>query len=56
MKVKDLIRMLEGMPQDANVKFQFNDSDLLYGFVNYIENDIRFVMFNTKTQQVDLQE
>ena len=43
MKVSELIEKLKEMPQDAEVKFKENQSDLLYGISLFIDFPIRSI-------------
>jgi hypothetical protein len=56
MKVVEIIERLQKMPPSAEVVFQYNNSDLLYGFIDYVETKIKRIDYNEKSQNVELWE
>jgi len=56
MKVSELIEKLMEMPEDAEVKFNENQSDLMYGISMYVDYPIRSVTENKEKNIVYLWE
>lgn len=56
MRVLELIEKLKELPQDAEVKFNDNQSDLMYGVSMYVDYPIRSVTENKEKNVVYLWE
>lgn len=56
MKVSELIEKLKDLPQDAEVKFKNNESDLRYGISLFIDYPIRNITENKERKVVYLWE
>lgn len=56
MIVKELIAKLQEMPEEFEVKFQENRSDLLYGMIHYTPRPIKTVTRDENEQVISLWE